>query len=296
MIVRATGPWPYASSLRTTRRRAEPAGHDGERAVLRVAEDRDGCPGDGLRSGSGRRRSPGTRSSARSFLRSNATTVAGGAARAPTCDDGVLLPGDDVRRGDDERRRDDPAAAGDPQAARRPEHAHDARRRAPHAGRVEQRRIGRRDRRERSRDARERIDAREDLHHARRRQRGVEPLQDERLLRRAAQVLLTRDEQRRRADDPDEREPRGGAEHEAAGRVERAQRRQRQRAARHARRGRPRAVSNSTAPNAAPASPASGVYGELEPPVSSCGASRAPTIAPTTMPVTESALAMSPFL
>ena len=30
--------------------------------------------------------------------------------------------------------------------------------------------------------------------------------------------------------------------------------------------------------------------------MSSCGASRAPTNAPTTMPATESALAMSPFL
>ena len=83
VIVRATGPWPYASSLSTTRRRAEPAGHDRERAVLRVAEDRDRFAGAGFAQRQRPQRAAAdTRSSATSFLRSNATTDRAGSSRA----------------------------------------------------------------------------------------------------------------------------------------------------------------------------------------------------------------------
>ena len=55
------------------------------------------------------------------------------------------------------------------------------------------------------------------------------------------------------------------------------------------------AASNRNAPNAAPARPASGVHGDSDPPDSRCGASRAPTIAPTRIPARDSALVISPL-
>ncbi len=54
-------------------------------------------------------------------------------------------------------------------------------------------------------------------------------------------------------------------------------------------------VSSRTAPTAAPASPTSGVYGDCDPSASRCGARRAPSTAPITIPATEKALEMSPF-
>ena len=64
-----------------------------------------------------------------------------------------------------------------------------------------------------------------------RRHARVEVLQDLRALRLAAERRLSRQEQRGRAEHPDEHEPGGGAEEDAAGRVEEAERRQLQPAA-----------------------------------------------------------------
>ena len=53
-------------------------------------------------------------------------------------------------------------------------------------------------------------------------------------------------------------------------------------------------VWTTSAPTMAPTSPASGVYGELEPSWRRCGASRAPTTAPAARPASERAVAISP--
>ena len=53
-------------------------------------------------------------------------------------------------------------------------------------------------------------------------------------------------------------------------------------------------LCSSAAPTSAPARPASGVYGELAPLCRKCGASRAPIIAPTTSPPSDSAVAIRP--
>src|SRR5581483_4329723 len=50
----------------------------------------------------------------------------------------------------------------------------------------------------------------------------------------------------------------------------------------------------TTAPTTAPASAATGRYGELVPPCSRCGATRAPASAPPTSPASESAVPISP--
>ena len=55
-------------------------------------------------------------------------------------------------------------------------------------------------------------------------------------------------------------------------------------------------LCSSAAPTSAPASAASGVYGESAPLCRKCGASRAPIIAPTTSPPSESAVAIRPRL
>ena len=136
-----------------------------------------------------------------------------------------------MRCSDDERRRRHPTAAGDPQAARGPEHADDARGGASHAGRTQQPRIGRCDRRRGPGDRREGVDTREQPHEPRGRNGVVESAQNERPLRGATKRRLSGDEQRRGADDPDECEPGSRAEHEPADRIEHSQRRQRQRPA-----------------------------------------------------------------
>ena len=179
-------------------------GTDRERTVLGIAEDRHRLS---------RRRLPrAERRAARRLAHAKHRDVvllverddrrAQPARRVTPLDDGVVLARDDVRRGDDELTARRPSRYRRSEAARGPEHAHDAGRRAANSRRAQQRRIGRRDARQGpamlgNGSTRARIRSSFDGGTA-----VVEPLQDERFLRRAAKLLLTRDQQRRRADAP----------------------------------------------------------------------------------------------
>ena len=90
---------------------------------------------------------------------------------------------------------------------------------------------GRLERRRRPRDRLDRVDAREQVQQPARRHVGVEVLEDLRALRLAPERRLSREQQRRRAEHPDEHEPRRRAEEDAARRVEEAERCQLQPAA-----------------------------------------------------------------
>ena len=156
-------------------------------------------------------------------------------------------------------------------------------------------RVGRRARRRRPGDRRERVDAGERAQHGARRHDRVQPLQDQRAAapRRGSSVWPGTAAARRRRP----RRPRARAR-----RRRRARRASRAAAAAGSRTRLPRAnepaidatLCRSAAPTSAPARPASGVYGELAPLCRKCGASRAPIIAPATSPPSESAVAISP--
>ena len=145
--------------------------------------------------------------------------------------DRVALSGDDVRGRDDELGRRDPARAGDAQPARRAEDADDARRRLPHAGLPQERRVGRLRRTGRADDRRERVDALDRVQQPAGRDDLVQPREHLRPLHRAAQLRLPRDVQQDGARDPYRDEPRGRAQHEPARQVERRERGEVQRAA-----------------------------------------------------------------
>ena len=147
----------------------------------------------------------------------------GGQARAGLqLDDRVVLPGDDVCSRDDEVVSGRPAGPFDAHAARSAEDAHDARPRNPHARRVHEPRIRRSDRPGRSRDRRERIDARERVEDLLRRDDLVEPAQHRGPLRAVPQVGLPGEQQGDRADHPHDRQAGERAEAEPAERVKSA--------------------------------------------------------------------------
>ena len=142
----------------------------------------------------------------------------------------ILHPGDDVGVRDDEVRRRRPAGAGDAEAAGAAGDAEDAAAGGADAGAREQRRIGRRHVGLGAADREERVDARDRVEQARRRHALVDLAEDARALHLLAQLPLAGQVERDRAEHPDDRSARGGAEHEPAERVEPAQRRQREEA------------------------------------------------------------------
>ena len=288
---RENGPRPYASSVRNVAGLADPAGRRGERAVLGIAEDRDGLSLDRDRRGaSGRAPSPATRRTATSLRGSKATTSASRNSPSLRSTRASFIPATTcafvtTRFG----------AATQPEPSTPSPHAVPVTRktlgsRSRTPGLFEQRGIGRRrhsatgprsprtGRRARSRRAGARAGTRA-LSSPRIRERWT----SSRSSRLAGQV------ERDGAGDPHERRAGGGAEHEPAGRVEHAQRR-------HARRGstgsrcrpsRPALWSRKPS-TTAPPSATSGVYADSLP-ERNCGASLAPRYAPATIPASERA-------
>ena len=175
---RGNGPRPYASSVRNSRVWPIRPADRGERAVLRIAEDRHGLSLDGVDEAKRRRVEPrdSKHGDVVAGIESDDVGVAGVAV--VVVDARVLHPGDDVRVGHDEVRRSDPAGAFDPEPARRPDDAEDARARQAYSRTVEQRRVGRRDARYRPENRGEGIDARDCVEQPRRRHVRVELSED----------------------------------------------------------------------------------------------------------------------
>ena len=144
--------------------------------------------------------------------------------RARDLNAGVVLAGDDVRRRDDEIPGREPAAPFDADAARGPEHAHDVARGLANRGVACELAARRLARRRRPHDRGERVDAREQLQETPRRNGLIEAPHDLGLLHVPPEARLSRDEQRRRAEHPDEDDPGDRAKDEAAERIEEPQR------------------------------------------------------------------------
>ena len=113
----------------------------------------------------------------------------------------------------------DPAGAGDAEAAGGSVHADDARRRLPDARLAEHGRIRWSDRRQRTGDRRERINARESSQRSPRRHELVQLAEHRGLLHLPPEVRLAGKLERDRAEDPDQGQPGERTEREAAGRV-----------------------------------------------------------------------------
>ncbi|MDX6518579.1 MAG: hypothetical protein QOF50_1425, partial [Gaiellaceae bacterium] len=122
-------------------------------------------------------------------------------------DSRVVLARDDVRRGDDELRTDDPATPRDAEATSGAEDADDARRRAPHPRIAQHPRVRSRDGTAWCSDLRERVHAREDGQQPSRRNDGVQVAEEVGGLCALAQGVLSGDEERACAQDPDQRKP-----------------------------------------------------------------------------------------
>ena len=118
----------------------------------------------------------------------------------------------------------DPARALDPEPAGVADDAHDAERRAAHARRVENGRVGRLDAGRRAGERGERVDLRERVDQAVRRQLLVEPREDRRVLRVVAEIGLPGEIEEHGADGPAEREAGDRAEDAATDVVEEAKR------------------------------------------------------------------------
>ena len=207
-------------------RLTDPTGRGGERAVLRVAEDRHRPSLDRVDQTERRRPEPADAKHGDVVARIEGDDVGVAELSVVVVDARVLHPGHDVSVRDDEVRRGDPAGAFDPEPARRPDDAEDARARQADTRTVEQGRVGRADARHRSENRRERVDARDCVEQPRRRHARVQLPEDPRALHLLAKLHLARNVERHRAGDPHDRRPRDSAEHEPADRVERAQRRQ----------------------------------------------------------------------
>jgi len=296
VIVRSTGPCPYASRAQDGGRPSDPSGDRGERAVAGKAEDRHRVAG--LRVGDRERRGAKARHGQdREVVLAVEDHGASGEVRP---DPGrlhrrVVLPGDDVRRGDHQAAADDPAASGDTEAAGRSKDANNARRRTPHRRIAQYARVGepRPDRtarrsagtgpRARARPAAVRAERRRSGCGGRRkparpsaRRSALGPGARPRRRSRPARALRAR----RAA------HPRGCRAHEAAARrAPRARpgrpssRRSRARSRRRTRRRARRAASRAT-----------GIH-----PKGARAPGGAPSIAPATIPTRESALPTSPF-
>ena len=292
---RRTGPRPYASSVRTVGRLADPAGRCGEGAVLRVAEDRYRLSLDpGRRAAAAATPRPATRSTATSSRASKATTSASRYSPSPLVDPCVLHPGDDVGVRDDEVRRRDPAGALDAEAAGGPGDAEDAGSRPATPALWSSAGSGGGDLRQRPADRRERVDARDRIEQPRRRHPLVDLAEDPRALHLLAQLRLAGHVQRDGAGDPDDRRPGRRAEHEPAERVEHAQRRhdEEARADRVARDRRRALDEHGRARPPRRVRRAACTRDSL--PDRNCGASLAPRYAPAAIPASEKTPPMSP--
>ena len=229
VIVRGTGPCPYASRVRTTAVRPMRPGIAVSGPFSGIPEDRDGRArprvGDPER-----RRRRGSAHAQHGDVVARVERDDVGAVQAAAARDlhrRVVLSRDDVRGGDDEPRRREPAASLDADTAGVAGDPDDGRLRAGDRGAADDRRARRRlCGRGRPRDGREGVDACEQPEQAARRHLLVEAADDRRALHFAAQPRLAGDEQCGRADHPDERDPGGRAEDEPAERVDEPERRQ----------------------------------------------------------------------
>ena len=180
-------------------------------------------PRSGGASASGRaRRDPGTRSTARSLVASNATTVETNALPSGGVDSRVADPGDDVRVRHDEAARRDPARSLDAETARDPGDADDALRRAHDVGILREPLVRRGDDRRRAEEDADRIDALELLEQALGRNDVVDLGEDQRALHRAAQLGLAREVEEHGADRPAQEDAGDEAEHETGEPIEQA--------------------------------------------------------------------------
>ena len=137
------------------------------------------------------------------------------------------------------------------------------------------------------------IDSRQRVQQRPRRHRVVELPQQEGALGPTPQRCLVRQLQGDRTEHPHHHRAGDRPEQEPTERVDGAKRRYPQPGRSHVPTTLP-AASNRSASSVAPASAASGVYGECEPPDRRCGAIRAPSTAPTSTPAAESAPAIRP--
>src|SRR5205085_8782891 len=114
----------------------------------------------------------------------------------------------------------DPPRALDAQSASRADDANDARCRCSNARHAEDLRVWRRDMGEWAAKCGEGVEPRKRVQQRRRRQDAVQVAKDERTLNFPSQVCLPRKLERDHAENPDQEKARGGAEAEAAGRVD----------------------------------------------------------------------------
>ena len=163
--------------------------------------------------------------------------------------------------------------------------ANDARANPPHRGRGERPRVGRRRRRRRPGDRRERVDARERAQDVARRHDRVQPLEDQRAADLVAHLRLVGQLQQDGARDPHEGEPERSARRRSrrSNRACAAAGSRRGSRARTSRRSRRRSAA-APRRRARPRARRAACTGELAPLCRKCGASRAPIIAPSDEP------------
>ena len=263
-----------------------------ERTVLRIPEDRHGVARVRIDDRKRRRAQAGNPQHCDVLLAVDDQ----GSCRPAACLD-LRRAFDHVRRRHDELRPRDPARALHAEPARDGGDANDARTNGPHRSRRERPGVGRRLRRRRPGNRRERVDARERAQNVSRRHDRVQPLEDQRTADLVSHLRLVGQLQQDGPRDPHEDEPERGAGQKTADRVQQSQRRDHRQAPAcdRARRPTPRSAA-AQRPRVRRRAP-QGVCREIRQPLwRKCGASRAPIVAPTTSPPSESAVAIRPRL
>ena len=279
-------------------RATDPSGSDGRRAVLREAEDRDRGRS-GLRSSvSGARaaRDRRTRRTATSLRGSNATTSAG--RRRAATGARRRCPAGPQRR-EPQSRRDRAARPSRSPRLRRPQAVPSTRTTLGDARRTPAARASRGSGGATGAAGPAMVGNGSTRASTSRTSVGethlVQPLQKRRGLRTAAKVRLPGQEQRNRAEHPDDRKPAERPENETAGRVEGGELRPAHRASEAPTRERAERLEQDRPDRRARPEPRAVCTASACRPEGAAGASREPSQAPRTIPASESAVEMSPF-